>query len=98
MLLLKVYLANNNYNYQIGLVTTNFFSFVHLVPFPKWRKSFQKTFQFKIPLDAAMALVVEGEKSLPQLRTTTTVTGTSFWRVTRARKSIAMTILNGKVL
>jgi hypothetical protein len=45
-----------------------------------------------------MALVVEGEKSLPQLRTTTTVIGTSFWRVMRAPKSIAMTILNGKVL
>jgi hypothetical protein len=61
-------------------------------------KVFKKPFNSKIPLDASMALVVEGEKSLPQLRTTTTVTGTSFWRVTRARKSIAMTILNGKVL
>jgi hypothetical protein len=28
-------------------LTTNFFSFVRLAPFPKWSKSFKKTFQFK---------------------------------------------------
>jgi len=47
-------------------------------------KVFKKPFNSKIPLDASMALVVEWQKSLPQLRTTSTVTGMSFWRVKRA--------------
>jgi hypothetical protein len=52
--------------------------------FQNGAKVFKKPFNSKIPLDASMALVVEWQKSLPQLRTTSTVTEMSFWRVKRA--------------